>query len=162
MQSSNVPSNRRGQIIAACLLGALTMQTAMAGCPPGYRSKAGHCIPGPAQPHRPYVAKSNVHVPAGVSPWHTQPHTLVPKAIDRSKLKPQPGAPIEQHAGTSDQRGIIFVGGKNAINSQPVPPGKAALNPQPIPPGHILHPIPRPGAPVEKPAGHGRQLETTP
>jgi len=87
MQSSNVPSNRRGQIIAACLLGALTMQTAMAGCPPGYRSKAGHCIPGPAQPHRPYVAKSNVHVPAGVSPWHTQPHTLVPKAIDRSKLK---------------------------------------------------------------------------
>lgn len=45
----------------------------------------------------------------------------------------------------ADSHGIIFVGGKSAINSQPVPPGKAALNPQPIPPGKTaLNPQPIP------------------
>lgn len=133
MQHQKRPSNRRGWIVAACLLGAVTAQSAVADCPPGYRDKTGHCIPGPAHPHRPYVAKSNVHVPVAVSPLHAKPHAFAPKAIDASKVKPQPGVPIERHADASSAHGIIFVGGKN----------KAALNPQPIPPGHAKPVVPR-------------------
>ena len=132
MQHPKLPLNRGGWIIAVCLLGAVTVQTAMANCPPGYRAKAGHCIPGPAHAHHPYVAKSNVHVPSAASPLHAKPHALAPKAVDRSKVKPQPGAPIERHADASNTHGIIFVGGKN----------KAALNPQPIPPGHAKPVVP--------------------
>lgn len=153
MQSSNHQRGHRSLIVAACLLGALVAQTAIADCPPGYRAKAGHCIPGPTQPHRPWM-KSSVHVPSAVSATHTKPHTPTPKMIDKSKMSPQPGAPIEHHASASNTHGIIFVGGKNAINSQPVPPGKSSLNPQPIPPGRTLRAIPHPGAPIEKAAGH--------
>ena len=154
MQSSKDQFGHHGLIAIVCLLGALVVQTAIADCPPGYRSKAGHCIPGPTQPHRPYVMKSNRHVPFGVSPVHAKPHTTTPKMTDKSKVKPQPGTPIEHHASASNTHGIIFVGGKNAINSQPVPPGKSSLNPQPIPPARMLRAIPHPGVPIEKAAGH--------
>lgn len=150
MSSANVPSNRGGLIVAVTLVTALIAQAALADCPPGYRSKAGHCIPGPAQPHRPLVMKSVAPAPTAVSPIHAKPHTLAPKTIDGSKVKPQPGAPIEHHASASNTHGIIFVGGKNAINSQPVPPGKSSLNPQPIPPGHSTRRPPHSGTPIEK------------
>lgn len=147
-----IPSKPRSLALAACLAAALLAQAALAGCPPGYRVKAGHCIPGPAPTHHPR-ATSIVHSPSAITPVHHQPRALPPEMIDKSKVKPQPGAPIEQHASASDPRRVIFVGGKSAINSRKAPPGKAALNPQPIPPGHAVH-KPRPGAPIEQPIGH--------
>ncbi|MBS0430817.1 MAG: hypothetical protein JSS21_00205, partial [Proteobacteria bacterium] len=122
MQSSNHRLGHRSLLTAACLLGALVVQTAIADCPPGYRSKAGHCIPGPAPTHHPWM-KSTVHAPSAVPATHSKPHTLAPKMIDKSTVKPQPGAPIEQHASESNTHGIIFVGGKQALNTQPIPPG---------------------------------------
>lgn len=150
MQSANVPSNRRGVVFTAILITTLIAQAALADCPPGYRSKARHCIPEPAQSHRPLVMKSIAPAPTAVSPISAKPHVLAPKAIDRSKVKPKPGAPIERHASASNARGIIFVGGKQSLNPQPIPPGNAALNPQPIPPGHSTRKPPHPGTPVEK------------
>ncbi|MGH8212611.1 MAG: hypothetical protein ACREPP_05200 [Rhodanobacteraceae bacterium] len=47
-----------------------------------------------------------------------------------------------QREAKSGSHGIIFVGGKQA------------LNPQPIPPGHAVKKLPQPGAPIEKPLGH--------
>lgn len=141
MQSSNVRLGQCSLIVAACVLGALVVQTAIADCPPGYRSRAGHCIPGPAQPHHPWM-KSGVHVPSAVPATHAETHTPAPKMIDRSKLKPQPGAPVELRASAANTRAIIFVGGKQA------------LNPQPIPPGHAVHKLPQPGTPIQSPSGH--------
>jgi hypothetical protein len=154
MQPSTVQSTCRSSIIAACLIAALIAQTALADCPPGYRSKAGHCVPSQAQSHHPFVMKSNEHPPIAVSPMHAKPHTFAPKMIDKSKVKPQPGVPIEQHASASSTHGIIFVGGKQALNPQPIPPGKNTLNPQPIPPGHAVHKPPQPGAPVQQAISH--------
>lgn len=141
MSCPNVRLDRRSLIAAACVLGAMIVQTAIADCPPGYRFKAGHCIPGPAQPHHPWT-QSGVHAPSAVSATHAKPHVLAPKMIDKSKVPPQPGVPIEHHASASNTHGIIFVGGKQA------------LNPQPIPPGHAMKIRRHPGAPVEQPAGH--------
>ncbi len=132
MPCPNVRLAPRSLIAAACMLGAMVAQTAIANCPPGYRSKAGHCVPGPAQPHHPWV-KSSVHVPSAVSAVHAKPHAPPPEMIDRSKARPQPGAPIEHRANAANTHGIIFVGGKN----------KAALNPQPIPPGHAKPVVPK-------------------
>jgi hypothetical protein len=176
MQSRSIQSDRRGIFIAACLAGALIAQTAMAGCPPGYRSKAGHCIPGPVQTHHPVAIGSTVHAPTAASPVHakkprtythgygahvsgampahtTRPVHTEPKpasALMHSthQAGPAPAASSlkydlrAQHEAKSDTRGIIFVGGKQA------------LNPQPIPPGHAVRTLPHPGAPSEQPAGH--------
>ena len=182
MQSCNVQSNRRGLLIAACVIGALIAQVASADCPPGYRIKAGHCIPGPAQTHRPVAIESSVHAPTVVSPMHaskphayahvsagapvhaTATHHSASKTVYAShsthQATPAPASSTSgydlraQHEAKSDTHGIIFVGGRQALNPQPIPPGKSALNPQPIPPGHVKTAIPHPGAPVEKPIGH--------
>ena len=181
MQSWNVQPNRRGLTIAACLMGALIAQTAMAGCPPGYRSKAGHCVPGPVQMHHPVAIKSTMHAPTAVSPVHankphnyahastvtpmqaTTTHHAAPKTWYASHSThhagPAPAASSygydlrAQHEAKS-AHGIIFVGGKQALNPQPIPPGKTALNPQPIPPGHSVHKLPQPGAPVQQAVSH--------
>ncbi|HJU08625.1 MAG TPA: hypothetical protein VJ727_09115 [Rhodanobacteraceae bacterium] len=165
MQSRNVQSNRRGLVIAACVIGALIAQTASADCPPGYRSKAGHCIPGPMQTHHPVAIESSVHAPTAVSPIHankprTYAHATAVTPVHattthhyRSETAyashsthsggPAPAASASgydlraQHEAKT-AHGIIFVGGKQA------------LNPQPIPPGHVKAAIPHPGAPIEK------------
>jgi hypothetical protein len=183
MQFCNVQLNRRGLFIAACVIGALIAQTAPADCPPGYRAKAGHCIPGPVQTHHPVAIKSTVHAPTAVSPIHankphsyahaysvtsvhtTATHPAEPKTIDASHSTHHAGPASAgssykydlraQHEAKTDTHGIIFVGGKQqALNPQPIPPGKTALNPQPIPPGHAIKKLPPPGAPVENAAGH--------
>lgn len=182
MQSCKVQPNRRGLFIAACVTGALIAQTAMAGCPPGYRSKAGHCIPGPVQTHHPAAIKSSVHAPTAMSPMHankpynhahgsavtsvhaTAVHHAQPKTAyaphSAHHAGPAPAASSigydlrAQHEAKSDTHAIIFVGGKQALNPQPIPPGKSALNPQPIPPGHAVHKLPQPGAPVQQAVSH--------
>jgi len=182
MQLCNVHSNRRDLFIAACVIGALIAQTASADCPPGYRSKAGHCIPGQAQPHQPLVMKSVAPVPTAVSPMHAnKPHSYAhvssvtpvhasathsaePRTAQALQVKHHAGPASAgssykydleaQHEAKADTHGIIFVGGKQALNPQPIPPGKNALNPQPIPPGHVMKKLPPPGAPIENAAGH--------
>lgn len=73
-------------------------------------------------------------------------------------VRPAPGAPIEHRASDANTHAIIFVGGRNAINSQPVPPGHSpdtpAISSQPVPPGRSLRRIPNPGSPIERTAGH--------
>jgi|GEM_PF-1528787 len=176
MQFCNVQSNRRGLFVAACVIGTLIAQTASADCPPGYRNKAGHCIPGPVQTHHPVAIESSVHAPTAMSPMHAnKPHaythatsvTPVHATMHHAGTKtaytshsthhsgPAPAASTSgydlraQHEAKTTH-GIIFVGGKQALNPQPIPPGKSSLNPQPIPPGHIKAAIPHPGAPIEK------------
>ncbi len=135
MRSCNVKSNRRGPFIAACLIGALVAQAASADCPPGYRNKAGHCIPGPVQTHHPVAIESSVHAPTAYT------------SHSKHSGGPAPGASTSgydlraQHEARSSH-GIIFVGGKQA------------LNPQPIPPGHAVKTLPHPGVPIENAAGH--------
>ncbi|MFT3792561.1 MAG: hypothetical protein QM741_16190 [Rudaea sp.] len=116
---------------------------------PAARAHPQRCVPAP----KPSVARYNGPINPNIE-HAAQPHSQTPMQQDRSKLKPQPGLPIEHASSASNTHGIIFVGGKNAINSQPVPPGRAALNPQPIPPGRTLSPTPHPGSPIEKAEGH--------
>ena len=145
-------------------------------CPPGTQRYQGRCISDQREPqHAPrrqdqqepqraprpdqlrrskppqyYTKKPNM-TPYGVRTTGSSTiHSPRPMMIDHSRVKPRPGVPIEHSSSTGQQHGIIFVGGKNAINSQPVPPGHSALNPQPIPPGHAIRKIPNPGAPLEQ------------
>ena len=147
MQPCNVHFNRRGRLVAACLAFALFAQAATAGCPPGYRPKAGHCIPGPTQTHHPVRAGSFARAPAAVSPVHAGKHHSAPKTAYAPQATHHAGpAPATSSYGydlraqheAKSAHGIIFVGGKQA------------LNPQPIPPGHVA----RAGVPTEKKAGH--------
>ena len=182
MQSCKLQSNYRGMVVAACLTSALIAQTALAGCPPGYRTKAGHCIPGSVQTHSPVAIESTVHAPTAVTPLHantphnyahasavtpvraTAMHHAGPKTAFATHSTHHAGpAPAgssfkydlrAQHEAKTDTHGIIFVGGKQTLNPQPIPPGKSSLNPQPIQPGHSKTPTPNPGAPIERPLGH--------
>ena len=83
-------------------------QSAMAGCPPGYLSKAGHCIPGPAQPHHPQVIALTQHAPVAVSP------------VTASKSSALTSQSISS--------------GKAALNPQPIPPGHNLFKSPPPPP----------------------------
>ena len=95
-RSLNVPRAASHFILlAAGLAGVLAAPPAKAACPPGYRSKGAQCIPGPVEPHRPYTAHSNVpSSAAAVHPAHKP--GVITEEIDRRKVKPQPGAPIER------------------------------------------------------------------
>lgn len=108
-------------------------------------------MPGPVKPHRPYTAHSNS--PSSVTAVHAgHKRGGITEEVDRRKVKPQPGAPIE-HSSISEKRGIIFVGGKKASGAPATASGHAALNPQPIPPGHATFDSPHPRVPIER-AGH--------
>jgi hypothetical protein len=121
-KKSGRPPMSHSFLLVAGVAAAWFAQSAIAGCPPGYLTKAGSCIPGPAQPHHPAAIQSNVHAPVAVSP------------VDASKSHALTSQPVLQ--------------GKAALNPQPIPPGKAALNPQPIPPGHTLRKSSSPPSPV--------------
>ncbi|MBS0591828.1 MAG: hypothetical protein JSR65_14520 [Proteobacteria bacterium] len=156
--------------LAGSLCITLAAATAHADCPPGTmpdphfdpsspaaRAHPQRCVPAPKPPTDRYIGPANSQYD------HTaHAHAQTPMQQDRSTIKPNPGAPIERTNDSANARGIIFVGGKNAINSQPVPPGHSALNTQPIPPGHSAlntQPIPpghapHPNDPFEKTGGH--------
>src|SRR6185437_57542 len=156
MQTTKTPSRIRVGVIGAGMTAALMAQIAGAApCPPGYLGSYPHCMPDQAKPHHAYVAHSYVHS-VGATPMRSaKPHATEPKMADWHKTGPAVGpGPVEHATSASDQHGIIFVGGKQALNPQPIPPGKSSLNPQPIPPGHLKTPTPNPGAPIEKPLGH--------
>ena len=112
LHRSAAPGAATALALAAFLACALASQAAAATCPPGYRPKAGQCMPGPVTPHGPYTEHSNV--PSSMPVTHAA-HRRVrsQRQVDRSKVKPQPGAPVE-------------------LNPQPIPPGHAvALPPHP-------------------------------
>ena len=122
-------------------------------CPPGtFRNADGRCVTIPRDPHRQqgpahrHIYATHSNVPPNVGAMHPVcPPNTARNSQGRCVTIPrdphrQP-APIEHHSSASNTHGIIFVGGKNA------------LNPQPIPPGHPLHANPHPGAPIET-GGH--------
>jgi len=67
-------------LFVAGVAAALFAQSAVAGCPPGYISKAGHCIPGRA---------SAQHTPTAVAPMTA----VSPVAGGKAALNPQPIPP---------------------------------------------------------------------
>lgn len=127
-------------------------------CPPGeQRSQDGRCRAVPQRPqkaaqqtpHQPrYMEKLNTTQYAANPVGGSHLHKTKPEIIDRAKVKPQPGGPIEHGSSASERQGIIFVGGHSSSRLD-----KAALNPQPIPPGRSLRKTPQPGAPIEG-SGH--------
>lgn len=127
MSTSPVQSRKLALTFAACSLGALCAQSGAAtACPPGSRGSAPHCEPNQTRPHQ-------------LSATHS--------------ARSQPDERVEHRSSAAQTHGIIFVGGKSAINSQPVPPGHSpdlgSINSQPVPPGHAVHQSPRPGTPIE-------------
>lgn len=116
---------------------------------PAARAHPQRCVAAPKPSTARYVGSANPDIEHAV-----QPHSPTSMRQDRSKLEPRPGVPIEHAGSAADTHGIIFVGGKSALNMQPIPSGKAALNPQPIPPGHTLRHAPPRGTPVEKAESH--------
>lgn len=156
MQTTKTPSRIHVGIIVVGVTAALIAQiTSAAPCPPGYHGSYPHCMPDQAKPHPPYTAHGYAHASGATTMHAARTHPAEPKMADWHKTGPSvsPG-PVEHATSASGQHGIIFVGGKQALNPQPIPPGKSSLNPQPIPPGHLKTPIPNPGAPIEKPLGH--------
>jgi hypothetical protein len=115
-------SKKSLSVAAVCWMAALASQTTLAaGCPPGYHGTYPRCVPEQAKPR---------HV-----------HATTPKMRRWHAPAPSP-SPVEHVAHASNRRAIIFVGGKQA------------LNPQPIPPGHAARALPRHSAPAEKPIRH--------
>ncbi|WP_018974305.1 hypothetical protein [Rudaea cellulosilytica] len=116
---------------------------------PAARAHPRRCVPAPKPPTAKYIGTTNPDIEHA-----SRLHSQTPMQQDHSKLKPQPGAPIERANSVSNTHGILSTTGNAALNTQPIPPGKAALNPQPIPPGHALHQMPQPGAPIKKIESH--------
>lgn len=156
MNSSFSSDSRLTHSVAlSCLFCFALAASAVHACPlgtmpdPNYnpsgpmaRAHPQRCVPAPRPPTAKYIGTPGPDVEHAA-----QLHSQTPMQQDRSKLKPQPGVPIEHANDASNTHGIIFVGGKSALNTQPIPPGKAALNPQPVPPGRV---VPHPSDPIEK------------
>ena len=153
MPRSKIQSRKLAFTIVTCFLGAISAHSASATtCPPGYHGSAPHCQPNQAKPDRPYTTHGAA--PSSIAPTSVRHiRAEMHEPVDRARLGPQPGAPVEHRSNAAQTHGIIFVGGKSAINSQPVPPGhspdKRTINSQPVPPGRAVHQLPRPGAPIE-------------
>lgn len=159
MPRSKIQSPKLPFAIVICVLGAISAHSAAATtCPPGYHGSAPHCQPDQAHPDRPYTTHGAA--PSSFAPTSSRHiQTEMHEPVDRARHKPQPGAPVEHRSNAAQTHAIIFVGGKNAINSQPVPPGHSpdieSINSQPVPPGRAAHRLPQPGAPIER----GREPE---
>lgn len=152
-----IQSRKLAATFVICSIGAISAHSSWATtCPPGYDGAAPHCQPKQAKSSRPHTARSATS--SSIAPI-SSPHSsaALRETVDGARLGPQRGAPVELRSHAAQMHGIIFVGGKNAINSQPVPPGhspdKRAINSQPVPPGRGVHRRPRPSDPVER-GGH--------
>jgi hypothetical protein len=80
-------------LLIAGIAAACFAQVTLAACPPGYLSKAGHCIPGPAQPPHVVVAQPLVHAPLTVSPVPTGNAALNPQPIPPGHVLVKPSTP---------------------------------------------------------------------
>ena len=152
---SRSPTQSRKLIIGLilCSFGALAARSVPAStCPRGSRGTAPHCQPSQVKPH-PTNALQTGATPAMLPTAGRSHASSAMQPRDRRFLGPPVTEPVAHHAGAEQTHGIIFVGGKSAINSQPVPPGhapdKVSINSQPVPPGRAVHETPRRGAPVE-------------
>lgn len=154
MSCATIQSRKLAFTFVICALGAISAHSASATtCPPGYHGSTPHCQPDQAKPNRPYTTHSAA--PSSMAPIHGRHSPAeVHETVDRARLGPRPGTPVEHRSTAAQTHGIIFVGGKSAINSQPVPPGHSpdqrAINSQPVPPGYAARPSPQPGAPIEQ------------
>jgi len=97
-KESGLPPMSRKLILVAGVAAAWFAQSALAACPPGYLSKAGHCIPGPVQPHHPTVIESSVHAPVAASPGKValNPQPIPPGQVLRKSSPPPPPPPVDQ------------------------------------------------------------------
>ncbi len=134
------PRHLRAFVLACALLG---MTMANADCnDPRCRNAPPH------KPHTPLTARSVAPHGTGATPIHAvYAHPIV------KQKNPQigPVAPGPLHATTvrstsQSTHGIIFVGGKNALNPQPIPPGHALSSGQ-----SAAHPVPAPKRPLVGP-----------
>ena len=93
-----LPPTSHKLLLVAGVAAAWFAQSAIAGCPPGYLSKAGHCIPGPAQPHHPPAIESTQHAPVAVSPGKValNPQPIPPGHTLRKLSPPPPHTPVDQ------------------------------------------------------------------
>jgi hypothetical protein len=114
-KESGRPAMSHSFFLIAAAAAACFVQSAMAGCPPGYLPKAGNCIPGPAQPPHPPVSVVVAVSPADASKSHSLNTQPVPAG--KVALNPQPIPP-----------------GKVALNPQPIPPGQILRKPSSPPP----------------------------
>ena len=81
-------------LLVAGVAAALFAQSAFADCPPGYLSKAGHCIPGKAQPYHPPVIAPTLHAaPTAVPPSAGGKVSLNPQPIPPGHILRKPSAP---------------------------------------------------------------------
>ena len=97
-KESALPSLSRKFVLVAGIAAAWFAQSAIAGCPPGYLSKAGHCIPGPAQPQHPTVIETTVRAPVAVSPGKValNPQPIPPGHVLSKSAPRPPTAPAGQ------------------------------------------------------------------
>lgn len=86
-------------LLVAGIAAACCAQTTLAACPPGYLSKAGHCIPGQAQPPHAPAGQPTVHAPLTESPVPSGNAALNPQPIPpghvlhKSSTSPPPTGP---------------------------------------------------------------------
>ena len=157
MPCSTIQSRKLALTLVICSLAAVSAHSASATpCPPGSHGSAPHCQPNQARPQR--LPTMHSDAPSSLAPLSGR-HRSAEKneQVDRARTRPQPGGPVEHRSNAAQTHGIIFVGGKSAINSQPVPPGHSpdtrSINSQPVPPGRAVHKRPLPGDPVERTHG---------
>lgn len=107
----------------------------------------------PAHDHPPLNATSYAHTPT-TTYAKSPPHPIVKEKVPGiGPVAPGPTHALSGAPNTANKQGIIFVGGKNALNPQPIPPGHAAqasviapnaklkpVAPKPVPkPGPVAH-----------------------
>lgn len=155
MSRMTIQSRKLAVTILVCSLGAITTHSVAAtACPPGSHGSIPHCQPNQAGSHERFTMNHGAvsPSPAPISGRHRPAE--IHAQVDPARVRPQSGAPVEHRSSAAQTHSIIFVGGKSAINSQPVPPGHSpdmgSINSQPVPPGRAVHKRPLPGNPVER------------
>jgi hypothetical protein len=130
--------------LTCALLGAACFaQVAMATCNPKISRSCAQ--PAQARSARPYEAKILDH---SSTAYRLAGHPHSPTSISNVRRQdfhgPSTPGPRRDVVQSATRHGIIFVGGHSARTLD-----KNALNTQPIPPGHAARKIPHPGLPLE-------------
>ena len=83
-----------------------------------------HCHAEQARIHHSRAQYAGMASPVGsIGGKHDSAETQ--NKMDRAGARPHPGTSVERRASAAEEQGIIFVGEKSALNSQPVPPQRS-------------------------------------
>ncbi|QBB71236.1 hypothetical protein ELE36_13210 [Pseudolysobacter antarcticus] len=148
------PGRSSPLVLIALALGLACAPIAYAGnptCPtPPCRPPNAHP---PAQQQQQQQQKTMHSIDTAHAPNMSKTDPVHPLVMEkRSTIGPASPGPthsISGASGASSKQGIIFVGGKNTLNTQPIPPGHSAqasvitpnAKPKPVAP----KPVPKPG-----------------